>query len=131
MGDRGQVRFIYSDYNGPAQRLDGNGGEVWFYTHWGAGALWECVASALRRGKGRWDDDEYLARIIFCEMVGNDVDGTTGFGIGMSRHGDVWQVITVDAGNQTVTVEEPRFGPVSFEAFASGDIRLLAEVSHG
>jgi len=123
MGDRGQVRFIYSDYSGHAEPR-----EVWFYTHWGASVLWECVASALARGKGRWDDEEYLARIIFCEMVGNDVEGTTGFGIGMSRHGDVWQVITVNAEQQTVTVEKPPIGPVSFDVFATGGIRLLAEV---
>lgn len=121
MGDRGQVRFIYSDYS-----EDGDGGEVWFYTHWGASELVGIVQSALRRGKGRWDDDEYLARIIFCEMVGNDVDGTTGYGIGMSKHGDVWQVVTVDASNNTVTVEEPPMGPVSFEAFAEGGLQLLA-----
>lgn len=120
MGDRGQVRFIYGQ----------DEGEVWFYTHWGASELVGDVQNALVRGKGRWDDDEYLARIVFCEMVGvNGVTGTTGYGIGMSKHGDVWQVVTVDASNNTVTVEEPPMGPVSFEAFAEGGLQLLAEAT--
>ena len=105
MGDRGQVRFI-----------DDEGHSVWFYTHWGADRLIVDVAKALHEGKSRWGDPEYLARIIFCEMVGGD-RGTTGFGIGHSEHGDVWQVVTVDARNRTVSVRSPEMTDVAFAMF--------------
>jgi hypothetical protein len=104
---------------------------VWFYTHWGATELVETVQEALRRGKLRWDDEEYLARIIFNQMTGPDWKSTTGYGIGLSKHGDVWQVVTVNCVEQTVSVAEPEFGPVSFESFAEGGILLLAEAAGG
>ncbi len=116
MGDRGQVRFINEE------------GEVWFYTHWGASDLVGVVQAGLRRGRGRWDDSEYLARILFCELVGAHTAGVTGYGIGLSRHSDVWQVVTVDAVEQTVLVESPPVGPFSFESFAEGGVQMLAEV---
>ena len=116
MGDRGQVRFINEE------------GEVWFYTHWGASDLVADVQAGLRRGRDRWDDSEYLARILFCELVGADTVGVTGYGIGLSRHSDVWQVVTVDAVEQTVLVESPPVGPFSFESFAEGGVQMLAEV---
>jgi len=105
MGDRGQVRFIDGD------------NEVWFYTHWGASNLTRTVQAALKRGKSRWDDPEYLARIIFCEMVKGDVEDLLGYGIGFSEHGDVWQVVTVNASEQTVEVRRPEIGPISFEEY--------------
>ena len=37
-------------------------------------------------------------------MTEGNRDEETGFGIGSSRHGDVWLVIEVDPASQTVTV---------------------------
>jgi len=106
MGDRAQVKFIYNDKD-----LH----ELYFYTHWGGSELEDTVKSAIRRGEGRWFDDEYLARIIFCEMVMGDVMGETGFGIGFSEHGDLQHpVIIVDCFNQTVNLESGEV--VTFES---------------
>ena len=44
---------------------------------------------------GRLDDAEYLTRIIFCDMVKDNIDGTTGFGIGKEEHGDIEYLVTV------------------------------------
>ena len=90
MGDRGNIIV-----------KDGKS-EVFLYSHWTGSDLPEVLKSALKRGKGRWDDGQYLARIIFCEMVkGNEMD-ETGFGIS-SIIGDGGTDITVNVDDQTVT----------------------------
>lgn len=70
MGDRSNIRLTYSD-----------GQHVCFYTHWGGSELKDTLKAALQRGRDRWDDESYLARIIFSEMIKEDVDGLTGYGI--------------------------------------------------
>jgi len=92
MGDRGQVLILE--------------GDVYLYTHWRATELIETVRKALTRGKGRWNDPEYLARIIFSEMVRDDIDGLTGYGIGTQQHGDVWRLVTINCQQQLITVSD-------------------------
>ena len=81
MGDRGQV-FIADE-------------GIYLYTHWGATELIDLVRVSLAK-RDRWDDPEYLARIIFCAMIKGDEDGTTGYGIGTTKHGDIWRLITIN-----------------------------------
>jgi hypothetical protein len=76
---------------------------VYLYTHWRGHELPQTVALALSREE-RWRDPEYLARIIFDEMVG-DNDSATGYGIGTEQHGDVYRVVRVDCSEQEITVE--------------------------
>jgi len=93
MGDRGNVRVVQSQ------------GEVWFYTHWTGSELKETVACALARGRSRWNDESYLARIIFCEMLdAGDLRGTTGFGISTYEVDNEHPVITVDCNTHGVEV---------------------------
>lgn len=110
MGDRANV-FV----------RDGDEHGVYLYTHGHGTVLPGILRDALRRGKGRWDDSQYLARIIFCEMVKNDVKGLTGFGI-TSR---VWdgddRVIVVDPDTLTVKVRNRTW---SFEEFCALDSEL-------
>jgi hypothetical protein len=96
MGDRGDVTIDdkHSD------------GQVVLYTHWHASKLPGVVAEALSLEE-RWNDGEYLARIIFdriSELAGG-VGETTGAGIGPEIHTDAWRVLTVDIEAQTVTFE--------------------------
>ena len=118
MGDRGQVHIVDED--------------VWLYTHWGASELVDDVKAALAK-KWRWSDPEYLARIIFCQMLHGDLDGETGYGIGREKHGDVWRVVEINCEKQTVTVKDNEdyedkkvSGPVSFEAFVDDYTREVA-----
>src|SRR5438552_15962373 len=90
MGDRGQILMKNSS--------------VTLYSHWGASELVEDVRSALQK-KARWDDEEYLTRIIFCQMIKGDEDGETGYGIGASVHGDIWRLIIIDVDAQTIEVK--------------------------
>jgi len=84
MGDRGQVLIEDSG--------------VYLYTHWGASNLGSLVKSAISEGK-RWNDPEYLARIIFDYMKqGRDArkGDYTGYGIRTERNGDIWRLIKVN-----------------------------------
>lgn len=94
MGDRGQV-YIKDE-------------KTYLYTHWGATDLPAQVERAIAK-KWRWDDPEYLARIIFDEMTDGSHGEETGFGIGHSQHGDIWMLVIVDCKKQTVTIKEEHF----------------------
>jgi hypothetical protein len=79
--------------------------KVYLYGHWIGADIYPATARAL--GRGRDDDSEYLARIVFDEMKGSD-KGETGFGIGTSAHGDVGHLIPVlDCDTQRVSWEMP------------------------
>lgn len=69
MGDRGNIVMDF-----------GEGKEVWFYAHWSGSDLPTVVRNALAR-RERWGDGPYLSRMIFCELVKNDVGESTGYGI--------------------------------------------------
>jgi len=97
MGDRAQVHIV-------AQKDKEYNHDVWLYTHWRGTELPETVSRAIDRGE-RWNDAEYLTRIIFSEMVKNDIDGETGYGIGNHQHGDVYRVITVDVDEREITID--------------------------
>lgn len=98
MGDRANVEVVQ---HGP----EGAKGSVFLYTHWFGTELPKTLQRALKR-RERWDDEQYLARIIFCEMVGKDIKGETGFGISsFVGDGGRW-VLTVDCKRKTVTMRE-------------------------
>jgi hypothetical protein len=75
---------------------------VCLYTHWAGSNLPKTLKSALKRGKSRWDDFQYLTRIIFCEMIGDDTKGLTGFGITQDIHDNENEILEVNIDNQTV-----------------------------
>jgi len=86
MGDRGNVIID---------------GKIWLYTHWEGSALKQTVRDALIRGQSRWDDRPYLIRIIFSEMIKDDIMDTTGYGIDYEE-GDGSAVVEIDTKLQTV-----------------------------
>lgn len=91
MGDRRNIELVY-----------GGGNTIYLYAHWHGTALPGIVASALKRGKERWDDDSYLSRIIFSEMVKQDIEGLTGFGIAPYQMDENHPNILIDLANKTV-----------------------------
>jgi len=95
MGDRAQVKIIMYDKDPP----------VYLYTHWKGCRIEKLVCNALKR-KQRWDDPEYLARIIFDEMKEKDFNEETGFGIGTSEHEDIHTLITVDGMRKIVDIKK-------------------------
>ena len=106
MGDRANVKFV-----------NGNDAPMFFYTHWSGTDLPTIVAKALKRGKDRWDDGSYLARIIFSESIQDDVLELTGYGISTSVGDGDDRIITVRVDDQTVTDYEGN--TKSFEEFGA------------
>jgi hypothetical protein len=90
----GMRRNIALDY--------GVSGKIYLYTHWGAAALENTLRDALRRGRTRWDDPPYLARIIFSEMIQDEVLDTIGYGIAPYVMDDEFPTIEVDLRKRTV-----------------------------
>jgi hypothetical protein len=86
--------------------------KIYLYTHWGAEHLEDVLRDALVRGRSRWDDPPYLARIIFSEMIRDELLDTTGYGIAPYVMDDEFPTIEVDFGKQTV-------GGVPFDEFVS------------
>lgn len=70
MGDRANI-VVDGQYTDP----------VFLYTHWCGYAVPGILQAALKRGRGRWGDTSYLTRIIFCDLIGDNTEGLTGFGI--------------------------------------------------
>lgn len=89
MGDRGNI-VIRGQY-----------GDVWLYTHYHGSEMKDVLQTVLAR-KQRWEDAAYLARIIFSELIRDDVDGELGFGISTNMLDNEHGILIVDVPNQKV-----------------------------
>ncbi len=93
MGDRANVVV---DVDGQAP--------IYLYTHWSGSELPAILQSALARGV-RWNDEAYLTRVIFCEMIKGSERDETGFGISTSAPDNSYAYLRVSPDHQTVTVD--------------------------
>jgi len=93
--------------------------KIYLYTHWGAEELEETLRQALLRGRDRWSDPEYLARVIFSEMIQDEVLETTGYGIAPYPGDEEYPTIEVDLEKQTV-------GRQPFEAFVAATRPIIS-----
>lgn len=75
---------------------------VYLYTHWSGYRLPHIVQNALKRSRDRWDDDQYLARIIFSEMIKDEVMDTTGYGISASMCDNERSIIVIECESNTI-----------------------------
>ena len=91
MATRSQVKLISSEFTIP----------IYLYQHYDGYDLYKIVCNAISR-KARWDDPEYLTRIIFSEMIKDHIDDTTGYGIGTSQHDDIDYLVTVNVDEQRI-----------------------------
>lgn len=110
MGDRANIHVKSENYEG-----------VYFYTHWEGDRLPQTLQRALAR-KLRWDDEQYLNRIIFCEMVGKDMAGETGYGITSYLCDNNHEIIEVDVDGQTITIGNEVW---TFDEFIKADLSGL------
>ena len=99
MGDRGNIKV----------------GKVYLYTHWRGSFIKQILQKALRR-KARWNDEAYLTRIIFEEMIGIDTGSETGFGISTKIQDNEHPILEVDCENQKIKCDDESW---TFEEFIS------------
>lgn len=104
MGDRANIFMKDSDDRG-----------VYFYTHWAGTELPKDLRDALAR-RDRWDDYQYLSRIVFCQMIAHDVSGSTGYGISPYCGDGSDRVLIVDVDNRTVAFSNKLW---SFDEYAN------------
>ena len=94
---------------------DLHGQRIYLYGHWMGMKHVKILKDALKRGRGRWEDPSYLTRIIFSEMIKDDVMGERGFGISPDLIDNEYPLLTVNVALQTVTLEGYKI--LSFEDF--------------
>ena len=91
--------------------VDGTAGKqlagIYMYTHWSGSFLPAIVRAALKRGQGRWGDSQYLARIVFCELVQETVMEETGFGLSTQIGDNEHAIVRVDDNEQRVSFHDP------------------------
>lgn len=91
MGARVQFVFIQDD----------SGKNLTLYSHWGADT-WEVdLAYALDKARPRWDDASYGSRIVVSQLIGEQWNEETGFGLYVSDETDY----TSDNWSETVMVD--------------------------
>jgi len=100
MGDRGNIYFV--DQHRGKERVG-----MYMYSHWGGAVIPSVVEAALRRGRERWGDSQYLARIVFCELIKDDLMETTGYGLSTKIGDNEHAIVRVDDVDQTVAVCQP------------------------
>jgi len=88
------------------------------YSHWGGESRFINLAVALKAAEPRWGDETYCTRIIVSQLIGEDWNSETGYGLWASGsdgvYGGDWPDITIDLKNKTVIDET---GTHSFESF--------------
>ena len=99
MGDRGNIKV----------------NDIYLYSHWNGSELGNILKDALIRGKERWHDAPYLTRIIFSEMIKDEVMDETGYGISTQICDNEHEILVVDTEKQTVSAG--RLGVWTFEEF--------------
>lgn len=113
MGDRANVAILN-------MRGVNEVGRVYLYTHWDGYRLPIVVRDALKLEE-RWDDEQYLARIVFQAMLGNDT-GTTGYGIGAAIGDNNYNILVLHPDTQMIhseTEDQEWVGlSLSFRAYA-------------
>lgn len=98
MGDRANIVM-------KQKTVSGESVDLYFYTHWSGSDLPAILQSALIRGKDRWTDEPYLTRIIFSEMIKDELMDNTGFGISVYPTDNEHPLIFVDVKAQKVSIE--------------------------
>ena len=79
-------------------------GRVYLYTHNDAKSLLTIVHNTLSL-KVRWDDPDYLSRMLFCEMIPEQFwSSNSGYGIGTQVYADVELLVSLDTVNQKITL---------------------------
>jgi len=96
MGDRANFAF--------RQR---NGETIVLYGHWAGHNMLANLASAVDKARGRWADEAYATRICISQLVGDDWNSETGWGLSVNSISDnEHKIPLIDWGTQTFSLHE-------------------------
>ena len=90
--------------------------KVYLYTHWCGTELPKTLQTALAR-KLRWDDGQYLARIIFSEMIKDSLTDECGYGISSVVGDGDSRILEVNIQKQTVKVITKTISTYTFKEY--------------
>lgn len=90
-------------------------GSVWLYSHWGGDTKVEDLANALAKAEPRWTDPTYAMRIVVSQLIGDQWNDTTGYGLSSYEHGEEsYLPICVNFDTETVTYDDVEYNYQDF-----------------
>jgi hypothetical protein len=90
MGDRANIK------------LKARGHNIYIYTHW-EGSEWPSkLQDAMKKGRERWKDPQYLQRFLITEVCRHHDDDASGYGVSCWRDDNSHDVMEVDFDAQMV-----------------------------
>lgn len=96
MGDRANFGFVQP-----------NGQTIVLYGHWAGHQMLGKLADAVIAARPRWNDSSYATRITISQMINNDWNSETGWGLHVNEIGDnEHKVAIVDFEQQTFSLHE-------------------------
>ena len=96
MGDRANFGFVQP-----------NGNTIVLYGHWAGHNMLSQLAEAVFKARPRWSDPSYATRITISQMINNDWNSETGWGLHVNEIGDnEHKVAIVDFEQQTFSLHE-------------------------
>ena len=126
MGDRANIALHFDAFDADTP-LNEEKNVIYLYSHWDGPDLAVMLKKALIRGTGRWGDDPYLARIIFSEMIQNNVLDETGYGLSPYVTDNSYPYANVYLRDQEVEINGKKW---SFEKYVKAkDSTLLKHMS--
>ena len=108
MGDRANFGFVQP-----------NGNTIVLYGHWAGHQMLANLAEAVFKARARWGDSSYATRIAISQMVADDWNSETGWGLHVNEIGDnEHKIAIVDFNQQTFSLHEE--APHSFDSEIRG-----------
>ena len=96
MGDRANFGFVQP-----------NGNTIVLYGHWAGAQMLGQLADAVIAARGRWNDPAYATRIAISQIIGDQWNMETGFGLHVNEISDnEHKIAIVDWNQQTFSLHE-------------------------
>ena len=96
MGDRANYVFV-----------DGAGDTICLYGHWAGYNMLGKLADAVIAARPRWTDESYATRIAISQLIGDQWNMETGWGLHVNEIGDnEHKIAIVDFEQQTFSLHE-------------------------
>ena len=99
-----------------------NGHDVVLYSHWGGSSKLTDLAYAIDKARPRGYDNHDAIRIAVSQLIGDQWDSETGYGLSVDIGGEEsYDTTTIDFENQVVIHNG---SPVPFETFISYHLQM-------